>query len=237
MLRLLRGVRPSASVMFVTTETNDPWPFDQPRNCTSITMRQVLERVEPILSVYHDADDHGWQFIGISEASVADGRVAALEAIVRMDPTVLEVADLPPGWQAIRCKVGGEWTRTPSDPDQDGGFPDLARDGFALEMVEQEDGPPHHPFLRTPIPSDKERYGVKPGNIVKLIFRYRDHVERNGQTFTGEHMWVLVTGSEDECLIGTIDNDPQFSHLLKAGDEIYFHPKHIVHIWRRDDGK
>jgi hypothetical protein len=89
----------------------DAWPFDQPRNCTTITMRQVLDGSEPILLVSHDADDHGWQFIGTSDASVKDGRVVCLEEIVKLDPTVLEVADLPPGWQAIREEVGGAWTK------------------------------------------------------------------------------------------------------------------------------
>jgi len=74
-------------------------------------MRQVLDGTEPILLVSHDADDHGWQFIGISDASVADGKLVCLEEIVHLDPTVLEVADLPPGWQAVRERVGGSWTR------------------------------------------------------------------------------------------------------------------------------
>jgi len=93
------------------------WPFDQPRNCTTLTMRQVLNSSEPILLVSHDADDHGWQFIGSSDASVEDGRVVCLEEIVTLDRTVLEVADLPPGWQATREHVGGEWTRRQRPPD------------------------------------------------------------------------------------------------------------------------
>ena len=75
------------------------WPFDQPRNCATITMRQVMviDGSEPILLVSHDAEDHGWQFIGTSDASMADAKLVCLEHIVRLDPTVLEVADLPPG--------------------------------------------------------------------------------------------------------------------------------------------
>lgn len=95
----------------MNSETPDDWPFDQPRNCAVFTMRQVLEGSEPILLVSHDADDHGWQFIGKSDASVADAKVVSLEEIVRRDPTVLEVADLPRGWQAVREKAGGEWSR------------------------------------------------------------------------------------------------------------------------------
>ena len=82
-------------------------------------MRQVLDGSEPILLVAHDADDHAWQFIGSSDASVSDGRVVCLEEIVKRDPTVLDVADLPPGWQAVRERVGGAWTRRQRPEDSD----------------------------------------------------------------------------------------------------------------------
>jgi hypothetical protein len=82
-------------------------------------MRQVLEGAEPILLVSHDGDDHGWQFIGTSDASVEDGRIVRLEEIVRLDATVLEVADLPPGWQAVRKYVGGVWSRIQAEDEAD----------------------------------------------------------------------------------------------------------------------
>lgn len=47
---------------------------------------------------------------------MADARLVCLENIVRLDPTVLEVADLPPGWQAIREVVGGPWSRRVHPP-------------------------------------------------------------------------------------------------------------------------
>jgi hypothetical protein len=87
------------------------WPFDQPRNCATITVKQVLDGSEPILMVTHDEDDHGWQFLGISDASEADARVVCLEEIAQRDPSVLEVADLPPGWWATRKKIGDQWLR------------------------------------------------------------------------------------------------------------------------------
>jgi len=84
-------------------------------------MRQVLEQSEPILLVSHDAEDHGWQFIGTTDAAMEDAKVVCLEEVVRLDPTVLEVANLPPGWKAIRAKAGGTWTRmiNPSGPEID----------------------------------------------------------------------------------------------------------------------
>jgi hypothetical protein len=97
---------------------SDIWPFDQPRNCGVLTMRQILEGSEPILLVAHDLDDHGWQFMGTSDASVEDGRVVCLEDIVRLDSTVVEVANLPPGYEAVREYVGGPWSRRLSPPER-----------------------------------------------------------------------------------------------------------------------
>jgi hypothetical protein len=99
-------------------KTSDPehWPFDQPRNCASFTTRQVVEGTEPILQVSHDEEDHGWQFIGNSEVSMADAKLVSLQTIIHLDPTVLEVGDLPPGWEAVREHVGGPWTRRESPP-------------------------------------------------------------------------------------------------------------------------
>jgi hypothetical protein len=80
-----------------------------------------MDGSEAILLVTHDADDHGWQFIGVSDAAAADAMLVCLEEIVHLDSTVLEVADLAPGWGATRDRVGGTWTRRqrPPDPDQE----------------------------------------------------------------------------------------------------------------------
>jgi hypothetical protein len=88
----------------------DTWPFDQPRNCAVFTTRQVLDRNQPILHVTHDADDHGWQFLS-SDASKEDAKIVALEEIVAIDPSVLELADLPVGWHASRSSVEEAWIR------------------------------------------------------------------------------------------------------------------------------
>lgn len=97
----------------------DNWPFDQPRNCATFTTRQVVERLEPILLASHEADDHSWQFIGGSGFSMADAKLVALDEIVKLDATVLEIADLQPGWHAVRTAVGGPWTRLENPPDLD----------------------------------------------------------------------------------------------------------------------
>jgi hypothetical protein len=91
----------------------DAWPFDQPRNCAVFTTRPVVERQEPILLVTHDADDQSWQFIGSSGGTAENHMIIALHEAVELDPTVLEVADLPVGWWARRNSVEDAWTREP----------------------------------------------------------------------------------------------------------------------------
>jgi hypothetical protein len=93
--------------------SNDNWPFEQPSNCGVLTTRQVLEGLEPILLVSDDADDHGWQFIGSSDAAIEDCRVVSLAGIVKLDPTIVQVAHLPPGWQAVRDGTGCPWRPHP----------------------------------------------------------------------------------------------------------------------------
>jgi hypothetical protein len=87
------------------------WPFDQPQNCAIFTTTHVMRDGHDIIYVFHDADDHGWQFHWAGEKSLADSMVVCLSEIVAHDPSVLEVADLPPGWKAWREKRGAAWRR------------------------------------------------------------------------------------------------------------------------------
>lgn len=92
-------------------ELPDPWPFDQPPNCASYTTSHVIRQGLPITHVYHDADDHGWQFHYPGEKTTADIMIVSLKEIYFRDPTVLEIADLPPGWRAIREDINKPWKR------------------------------------------------------------------------------------------------------------------------------
>jgi hypothetical protein len=91
----------------------DSWPFDQPRNCAVLVTRQVLDREEPILHVTHDEDGHGLQFIGSSGGTLENGRVIALHEAVELDTSVLQIADLPVGWHAVRESPEHPWRREP----------------------------------------------------------------------------------------------------------------------------
>ncbi len=88
-----------------------PWPFDQPPNCAVITLRSIVFDGASILRVVHDEDDHGWQFLDGDDVDMADAAVVLLKEIVQCDQTVLEIADLPPGWFAWRVSPNSAWQR------------------------------------------------------------------------------------------------------------------------------
>ncbi|HWE95810.1 MAG TPA: hypothetical protein VG269_17730 [Tepidisphaeraceae bacterium] len=88
-----------------------PWPFDQPRNCAVFTLRPIVFAGAPILHVTHDEEDHGWQFLGLEDADVGQAAMVSLGEIVGLDPSVLELSDLPPGWHAWRESKSSPWRR------------------------------------------------------------------------------------------------------------------------------
>lgn len=87
------------------------WRFADPENAAVITLKQIVNEGEPILHVTHDSDDGGWQFLGWDDAKEEDVKIVALRTIVRIDPGVQELADLPLGWHAWRRAVDQPWQR------------------------------------------------------------------------------------------------------------------------------
>jgi hypothetical protein len=87
------------------------WPFSDPPSAAAITMSKVVTGQEPILHVAHDEDDGSWQFLPGGAVDVADAMMVSLESITKMDPSVLELADLPLGWTATRTSRAEPWQR------------------------------------------------------------------------------------------------------------------------------
>jgi hypothetical protein len=102
------------------SDPNEPWPWDQAPNVAAITVRAVLDGA-PVLHVSHDADDDGWQFLDGNPVDTDEGRLIAMREVLRLDPTLREVADLAPGWVATRTASGGPWTRAPHRGDANDG--------------------------------------------------------------------------------------------------------------------
>jgi hypothetical protein len=99
----------------LSTMADADWPFDLPQNCASFTLRSIVFDGSPMLYVSHDADDHGWQFLDGKPIDIANGALVGLGTIVRHDPSVLELADMPPGWSATRETKDSPWRRVPPD--------------------------------------------------------------------------------------------------------------------------
>ncbi|HKB05973.1 MAG TPA: hypothetical protein VKD90_27510 [Gemmataceae bacterium] len=89
----------------------DDWPFDDAKNTATLTVRQLVHGGQPILLVFHDADDGMWQFLTGETVDMSDAMLVSLESIYRRDPSVGELADLPLGWQASRASRAGRWNR------------------------------------------------------------------------------------------------------------------------------
>ena len=87
------------------------WPFDQPPNTATLTTTHVMQHGEAITHAYHDESDHGWQFFSAQATRTKDSMLVALAEIVALDPSVTEIADLPPGWYACREGIGAPWHR------------------------------------------------------------------------------------------------------------------------------
>lgn len=88
------------------------WPFADPENTAVFTTRQVVERGLPILWIWHDEDDGAWQFLCGTTSEAADLLIVGLAEIVRIDPSVSSVANLPRGWKAWRSSQSDSWKRS-----------------------------------------------------------------------------------------------------------------------------
>jgi hypothetical protein len=86
------------------------WPFE-PRDCAVITLRSIVFDGAPIPHVSHDEEDHGWQFLGLEDPDPGQAAVVRLDEIVKLDASVRDVADLPPGWHAWRRSKASPWQR------------------------------------------------------------------------------------------------------------------------------
>jgi len=92
------------------------WPFPDPEDTAVITLGRILRRETPLLLVTHDEEDGCWQFLDGGHVFEEDANVVALGEMTQFDPTVLELADLPPGGYAWRPSVGQPWTRGTGEP-------------------------------------------------------------------------------------------------------------------------
>lgn len=78
-----------------------------------ITTKKIIKRIGWIGYVSHDLDDGSWQFLELKESNLnpAEAAVISLEEIIKIDPSIMELTDLPVGWYAWRDAKGSTWKR------------------------------------------------------------------------------------------------------------------------------
>ena len=94
--------------------TND-WPFEDSPDIACFTTRSVLVREKPIQVVLHDDEDDCWHFLCSERSDALDARVISLRELLKIAPEVAELADLLPGWTAVRDASATGWKRFPTD--------------------------------------------------------------------------------------------------------------------------
>lgn len=98
-------------------DRNADFKFREAKNLGIFTTRQWLELDKPILRVVHD-DDGDWQFL-TGDQMPEDIKLVALEQMINRDRTLNEVFNLDYGYSAEREFIGGEWTKTKEEYDDE----------------------------------------------------------------------------------------------------------------------
>jgi hypothetical protein len=70
--------------------------------------KYVMKLDSPIVYVAHHADGT-WEFWGKEVIDESEVVVVSLENIIKIDPTVLEIADLPVEFNAVRDSKTSPW--------------------------------------------------------------------------------------------------------------------------------
>lgn len=89
------------------------WVFAEAADAAVLTTETVLDGRQPILFVSHDVEDGLWQFLEGGHVGDEAVREAALSEIVARDPTIVELARLPLGWEAKRRAPDEPWSMYP----------------------------------------------------------------------------------------------------------------------------
>lgn len=83
--------------------------FNESLDTAVFTTKHVVEESSPILYVYH-FEDGSWQFSGEQQnLNDEDYRVLSLGEILAIDQTLLELANMPLGFEAMRETGQSEW--------------------------------------------------------------------------------------------------------------------------------
>lgn len=88
------------------------WPFSVPPNMVTFAHRTIAEGKKPVLIFGRYPDGSYCAYTG-EEVVDAESEIACacLSHIVEIDPTICELADIQPGWWAVRDTPDSPWVR------------------------------------------------------------------------------------------------------------------------------
>lgn len=87
------------------------YEFIDNKNTMVITTQNIVNGEKAILLVSHDEDDGMWQFLEGEEVKEEETMIISLYEMVKIDPIVNQIADLPLGWIAYRGNRHDEWMK------------------------------------------------------------------------------------------------------------------------------
>lgn len=96
---------------FVESTAQESKLFRDDLKTAVFTTKYVTDDKRDIIYVSHDKDDGAWQFL--SNDNIVDfesvAKVVSLEQIIQLDPSVLQLADMPVGYYAERISKRSKW--------------------------------------------------------------------------------------------------------------------------------
>ena len=88
-----------------------PSIFLKPADAVVVTQWVVVNKGMPILAAFHNAGDEEWMFFADVNPTVDVQVTVTLEDLLKLDESLKQLSDLPPGWKATRERKGGPWNR------------------------------------------------------------------------------------------------------------------------------
>jgi hypothetical protein len=86
--------------------------FQEADNTAVFTTKYVIKDKKPITYVTHEEEDGAWQFFSSDEFENFEdvAMIVGLGEIIALDPSVLELVDMPVGHYAIRETTNDKWS-------------------------------------------------------------------------------------------------------------------------------
>lgn len=112
-LLLIMSMMSFLSVSFETEKRS----FAEPLNTAVLTTKFVARDNHDITFVSHDSDDGAWQFHSNDQIDNFEdvAMVVSLKEIIAIDSSVLEIAELPLGFEATRKDRKSKWEISKSE--------------------------------------------------------------------------------------------------------------------------